>query len=129
VREAARCALAVLTLLACAEGPAGDPDLVVGVAVSPTPALVGAGRVLVTLADADGAPIGGATVVVSGRPPDGGAMVVDTAREQAPGSYAAAAFPFGTAGEWTLEARAGLGDGRQAAAVHPILVVGRPTSP
>jgi hypothetical protein len=84
---------------------------------------------VVTLADAGGAPIDGATVVLSARPPDGGTAVVDTAREQAPGSYAAAAFPFGAAGEWTLEARARLADGRQAAAEHPILVVGRPGRP
>jgi hypothetical protein len=125
----ALCALAALSLAACGEGPADDPDVVLGVAVSPTPAIVGASRVVVTVADPAGAPLGGATVVLSGHPPDGGAAVVDTAREQATGSYASAAFPFGSAGEWTLEARARLADGRQAVAGHPILVVGRPSPP
>lgn len=120
--------LAGLAGAGCGEPPSGDPGLVLSVAVSPTPATVGPGRVLVTLSDAAGAPIGGATVVVSGRPPEG-ALVTDTARAQAPGSYAAAAFPFGATGEWTLEAHARLADGRETRAEHRIRVVGRPTSP
>jgi nitrogen fixation protein FixH len=120
--------LAGLAGAACGEPRSSDADLVFSVAVSPTPAMVGPGRVLVTLSDRTGAPIEGATVVLSGRPPAGD-PVLDTAREQAPGSYAAAAFPFAAPGEWTLEASARLPDGREASARHPIRVVGRPTPP
>lgn len=71
--------------------------------------------------------MGGATVVVSGHTPsEGGSILPDTAREEAPGRYVAPAFPFGTAGEWSLEVRAHLPDGRVAAAKHPIRVIGPP---
>jgi hypothetical protein len=122
-------ALLALAAAACGDQPGGDPGLVLTVAVSPTPALVGSGRILVALADAAGTPVGGATVLVTGTPPDGGAAVVDTAREQGPGSYAAPAFPFAAPGDWSLVARAQLPDSRRAEAVHAIRVVGRPSLP
>ena len=121
---------AVVLVLTCAAsglacGPAPpDSGLVLGIAVSPTPAIVGPSRVLVTLADTD-APVSGATVILSGRPPGGRDLIVDTAREQGPGSYAAAAYPFTAPGEWVLTARASLPDGRAAEAGHAILVVER----
>ena len=55
-----------------------------------------------------------ALVVVTARPPEEGAAVVDTAQEEAPGRYVAAEFPFDTPGEWTLEGSARLADGRRA---------------
>ena len=131
-----RCApfpLAVLLLVAGACWPAapeGDPSLLLTVAVSPTPATLGPARVLVSLADSSERPVQGAQVVVTGRlTGDGTSPVVeDTAREEAPGRYVAADFPFAVAGEWVLEARALLADGRRAAADHPIRPVRRPRS-
>ena len=115
---------AALPLAACAEPDPNAPLLTV--AVSPTPAIVGTGRVLVTLSDPSGLPLEGATVILNGRAPGGAEPVVDTAEEQAPGSYAVGDFPFDRPGDWTLEAVARLPDGRETARDHPILVVGRP---
>lgn len=122
-----RAALALALVLAggCGEPPSGDPGLALAVSVSPTPAVAGPARVLVSLSDR-GAPVSGARVVLTGRPPEGGQPALDTAREQGPGSYAVAEFPLDAAGDWLLTARAYLPDGRRTEGAHPIHVVGRP---
>jgi hypothetical protein len=122
-------ALVLAALLPAGCGEPANPDLLLTVAVSPTPALVGAGRVVATLSGPDGAPIPGATVTVSGHPPEGSTHAPVAAPEQAPGSYAADAFPFDAPGDWTLEARATLPDGREVRMEHLIRVVGRPGLP
>ena len=104
----------------------GEPEHVLEIAVSPTPATVGSARILLTLSDTAGVPLSGATVVVNGRSPTGLPQAVDTAHEDGPGRYVVDAFPFDTTGEWSLEGRARLLDGRVAVAEHPIRVVGPP---
>lgn len=126
MRRGRRGSLLLAALAAGCGEPGASPALTLDVAVSPTPATVGPGRILLALDDSTGAPVPGALVVVTGRPPAGVGRVTDTAEEQAPGRYAAAAFPFGAPGEWTLEASARLPDGRSVAATHPIRVVGPP---
>ncbi len=49
-----------LLLAACTEPPPGDPGLSLTVAVSPTPATVGAGRIVIALAAREGSPVDGA---------------------------------------------------------------------
>lgn len=119
--------LAALAVGACrSEGPPpGDPSVVTEVRVSPTPARVGAGRVLVTVSDTAGRPAPGATVEVTGVMSHAGMVpVVDTAAEEAPGRYAVPDFGFTMAGDWVLEVRVRLPDGRRGARDHPIRVVG-----
>lgn len=118
--------LAPLAAAGCAEAPSERPGPTLTIAVSPTPATVGPARILLALSDSIGAPVASALVVVTARPPEEGAAVVDTAQEEAPGRYVAAEFPFDAPGEWTLKGSARLADGRRAAARHPIRVVGPP---
>src|SRR5690606_17204272 len=95
-----------------AEGPErGDAGLLLSAAVSPTPATVGPGRILLSLAGPDGAPIPAARIVVRARAPRGAALA-DTAVEEAPGRYAVPGFPFDEPGQGAREARAEPPDGR-----------------
>ena len=107
-------------------GSEAAPAATLSVAVSPTPATVGPGRILLALVDSAAAPVPGAAVSVTARPPGGAEPRTVDAAEEAPGRYVVAAFPFDVPGDWTLEARARLPAGGETAARHPILVVGPP---
>jgi hypothetical protein len=103
------------------------------VRVSPTPATLSGGRILVALDDTAGRPVPDAVVQVTGQMTHAGMVpVVDTASQEAPGRYAVPAFGFTMAGDWVLEVRARLPDGREAAADQPIRVAdmgGGPDAP
>lgn len=110
--------------LGCVDPPPSDPSLVMEVGVSPTPALMGEAQLRVELSDTSGAPIRRARVVVTGLPPhDESGSVVDTATERRPGLWVVDDFRLSVPGEWTLEARATLPDGRVVGRDHPILVL------
>lgn len=98
------------------------------VAVSPTPATVGGGRVRVQIHDTAGRPVDEARVRVTGLMTHAGMVpVTDTAAFRSGGLWTVDAFDFTMAGDWVLEVRAELPDGRQGAVDHPIRVVSPPT--
>ena len=129
---AARLSLPVLALLpglllaSCrGEMETGDAELVLEVAISPTPPAVGQARLIITLQDTSGAPVEGAEIVVEGNMSHAGMVpVVDTAQAEGPGRYGISDFPFTMAGDWVLSLQATLPDGRWVRAQEPTNVVG-----
>jgi hypothetical protein len=103
----------------------GDPSLRLEVSLSPTPPAVGPARVIITLNDTLGTPVEGALVVVEGNMIHAGMVpVVETAQAEDPGRYGISAFTFTMAGDWVLDLRATLPDGRWVRTRHPTNVVG-----
>ena len=93
--------LCVAVLGACARDIAGNG---VGLtwALQPAPPTVGAAVLALTLADASGAPMGGATVRLEGHMSHAGmAPVIASGRERQPGHYDVP-FSFTMAGDWIL---------------------------
>ena len=129
---AARLSLPVLALLpglllaSCrGEMETGDAELVLEVAISPTPPAVGQARLIITLQDTSGAPVEGAEIVVEGNMSHAGMVpVVDTAQAEGPGRYGISDFRFTMAGDWVLSLQATLPDGRWVRAQEPTNVVG-----
>ena len=93
--------LLVTAALAC--GPGAAPPFDVDVAVSPTPPIVGPGRVIVMVQSPDGGPLARATVTVEGQT-QGGPLVRMSAAPEGPGLYTVDEFPFGRPGEWRVMA-------------------------
>lgn len=118
--------LLALSLAGCrGEAETGDPDLVLDVAISPTPPVVGQARLIITLEDASGAPLENALIVVEGNMSHAGMIpVVDTARAEGSGQYGISGFRFTMAGDWVLSLHATLPDGRWVRAQEGINVVG-----
>ncbi len=104
----------LLLLPGCRGAPEqGDPGLQLELGISPTPPAVGPARLLISLADASGAPLEGASIRVEGTMSHAGmAPVLDTAVAEGPGRYAVPSFRFTMAGDWVLIVRASLPDGR-----------------
>ncbi len=114
-------------LLACAgcgpPGDAGDLSLEVRLGVSPTPPIQGPTRLLVEVADPDGAPAGPGTVDVEGSPDGGGeARGPEPGVPQAPGRWVVPSFDFRAPGPWTVVVRVRLDDGRQTVRRFPVRV-------
>ena len=104
----------------------GDPGLVLSIAISPTPPMVGDARLIISLSDTSGAPVGGARIEVEGNMSHAGMVpVVDTALAEAPGRYGITDYTFTMAGDWYLDVRATLPDGRWVSARKPVNVVVR----
>lgn len=116
----------VVTTAACrGDFDVGDPGLVVSLAVSPTPPMVGEARLIISLADSAGHPISDAIVEVEGNMTHAGMVpVIDTATAEDPGRYGISDFRFTMAGDWVLDVRATLPDGRWARTRKPANVVG-----
>lgn len=92
---------------------AGDPELVIDLAISPTPPGVGPARLIITLEDTSGTPLDGARIVVEGNMSHAGMVpVLDTASADMGGRYYVPAFDFTMAGDWVLTVEAMLPDGR-----------------
>lgn len=103
----------------------GDPGLVLSVAISPTPPMAGQARLIISLADTLGEPVSGATIEVEGNMSHAGMVpVVDTAVAEGPGHYGISDFSFTMAGDWILDLRATLPDGRWVRTRKPAYVVG-----
>jgi hypothetical protein len=109
------------------EGAPSSPDLVLDLAISPTPPMVGPAQFVASLQDTTGAPLQGATVVIRGDMTHAGmAPVMDTARAIGPGRYGIQAFVFTMAGDWILTVEASLPDGRHASITRSTTVVSPP---
>jgi hypothetical protein len=94
---------------------AGDPDLVLDLAISPTPPAVGAARLIITLRDTAGVALDGAEILVEGNMSHAGmAPVRATAEAEGDGRYSVQDFRFTMAGGWVLTTHATLPDGRWA---------------
>jgi hypothetical protein len=104
----------VLTLLlaGCARGATDLSDVQVDVAIDPSPPQVGSASILITLRDAGGQPISGATMELEGNMNHAGMVpVLAQASEVATGQYHAD-LEFTMAGDWFLLVWADLPDGR-----------------
>ena len=109
---------------------AGDPGLLMDLAISPTPPGVGPARLIITLRDTLGAPVGGARIVVEGNMSHAGMVpVLDTASADVEGRYYVPEFDFTMAGDWVLTLEAILPDGRTARIQQPLRVTRTPGRP
>jgi hypothetical protein len=103
---------------------AGDPDVQVRLGISPTPPLVGAARVLVEVRDGD-TPATDATVTLEGSMNHAGMVpVLDSAEALEPGQYVVPDFDFNMSGDWVVEVRIRLPDGRMVTRRFPVRVTG-----
>ncbi len=118
-------ALLAATLLGCrGDVDAGDPDVRVRLGISPTPPLVGATRVLVEVRDGD-TPATDATVTLEGSMNHAGMVpVLDSAEALDPGQYVVPDFDFNMSGDWVVEVRVQLPDGRMVTRRFPVRVTG-----
>ena len=107
------------------EAETGDPGLVLDVAISPTPPVVGQARLIITMEDTSGAPMEDARIVVEGNMSHAGMTpVVDTAQAEGSGQYGISDFRFTMAGDWILSLHATLPDGRWVRVQERTNVVG-----
>jgi hypothetical protein len=115
MRNLARLLLAALLLLGtvgCARGGRDLPDVGLDLVIEPQPPQIGPATVTVTLTDAAGQPLSGATVELEGNMSHAGMVpVLASASEEAPGRYRAA-LEFTMGGDWFILVRADLPDGR-----------------
>jgi len=103
----------------------GDPGLILDVAISPTPPVVGQARLIITMEDTSGAPMEDARIVVEGNMSHAGMTpVVDTAQAEGSGQYGISDFGFTMAGDWILSLYATLPDGRWVRVQERTNVVG-----
>jgi hypothetical protein len=104
--------LAILALAGCQGEEAGLDDVVVELTVLPDPPYVGPATVVVTLADDQGAPIEGATLLLEGNMTHAG-MVPSfaDASEVSPGRYEAV-LDLTMGGDWYILVQGKLPDGR-----------------
>jgi hypothetical protein len=118
-----------LLMTGCRGGPdTGDESLVLEVAISPTPPVVGPARLIITLHDTAGVPLENAEILVEGNMSHAGMVpVLGTAEEEREGHYAVPDFRFTMAGDWIITARATLPDGRWVQTMTSTQVVGAPT--
>jgi len=113
-RRRAPLGAALALALACACGRGADPaaDVSLDVSWDPAPASVGATTFTLTLADAGGAPVEGASVEVEGNMSHAGMVpVLGTADEVGPGRYVVE-LDLTMGGDWFLLVDAMLPDGR-----------------
>ena len=105
-------ALASLALAGCAAPASTEPNVAIQHEISPHPPAVGPASVTLTLSDAGGAPVTGATLRVEGNMSHPGMEpVFGDATEVAPGRYRAP-LEFTMAGDWYILVDATLSDGR-----------------
>ncbi len=132
IRQALIPALAMPFLVAgCGEVPdTGDPSLVLELAISPTPPLVGPARLIITLYDTLGVPLEEAQVQVEGEMDTVEMTPVSAAaEEEGEGRYSVPRFVFTMPGDWVLTTRATLPDGRWAQTMTATRVLGPPRDP
>lgn len=119
----------LLVLLAVVGGcrgdvDAGDPDVAVRLGISPTPPLVGPTRVLVEVRDGDRPAVDAAVALEGSMNHAGMVPVLDSAVALDPGQYVVPDFDFTMSGDWTVEVRVRLADGRTLARRFPVRVTG-----
>ena len=128
-RNAFLASFALLPLIAGCE--AVDGSVAVDIRFAPTPPMEGENRLVVSLEDRDedpGAPVEGATVVVTPHQPDGEMGPESTElEEEGGGLYVADPFTVPRAGEWRVEAEVTLPDGTQERAQRRITVAASPS--
>ena len=113
------CSLLPIGSAGCGAGGEADLGLNVDVGISPTPPVVGATRLLVSVSDSEGNPVVGAEVRVEGNMSHAGmAPVFGNAQEEGDGVYVVPGFRFTMAGDWILTVRVTLPDGRQGSYEH-----------
>jgi hypothetical protein len=101
-----------LILVGCRGRGTAGPNLGVTLAVTPQPPKVGPATVVVTLSDADGKPLSGASVKLEGNMTHAGMKpVFADATEVTAGRYEAS-LEFTMGGDWFIIVRATLPDGR-----------------
>jgi hypothetical protein len=102
----------LLSLAACGRGGRDLADVGVDLAIEPDPPRLGPAVISITLTDAGGQPISGATVELEGNMSHAGMVpVFAQATEIAPGRYQAD-LEFTMGGDWFILVRAELPDGR-----------------
>ena len=116
-------------MVACAgrseAGDFGQDYAKIELRVVPSPTGVGPVQLALTLADASGKPIDGATVAVEGAMTHAGMeSVVAQASGQGNGRYLVESFSFTMGGDWLLIVRATLSDGRRVQQTFPVKGVG-----
>ena len=121
---AAAALLLVFGALAPAPGCGRPADASSGIVltldVAPTPPVEGELRVEVTAKDAEGRPVTAGTVELEGNMSHPGMKPsLASAREEAPGVYRGT-LELTMPGDWLLEARLALPDGREARATIPL---------
>ena len=104
----------MIMVAGCQRGQDTDlPEITINLAVTPDPPEVGQSTVILTVSDAEGQPISGATLELEGNMNHAGMTpVFGTASEISPGRYEAP-FQFTMGGDWFILVKAGLPDGRQ----------------
>jgi hypothetical protein len=123
-------AMVLSAALALACGPderLGDPTIDLEVGVSPTPATIGSVRVLVATHDLSGAPLPVERLRITARPPEGSGAAPPPTFDlpgDASGQFAVPGLALSVRGDWVLEVRVDLLDGRWAMREQPIHVVG-----
>lgn len=119
--------LALITMGCRGEVDSGDESLSLSLAISPTPPAVGTARLLISLHDSLDAPLADARIAVEGNMSHAGMIpVLDTALAGDPGSYTVPEFPFSMAGDWFIDVKAVLPDGRRTQRRFTAHVVGNP---
>jgi hypothetical protein len=102
----------IVLLAGCARGDQDPSDVQVDLAIEPSPPRVGPASILITLRDAGGQLISGATIELEGDMNHAGMVpVLAQASEVAAGQYQAT-LEFTMAGDWFVLVRADLPDGR-----------------
>lgn len=106
------------------EVDAGDPQVSVRLGISPTPPLVGPTRMLVEIQEGE-TPVTDAAVAVEGSMNHAGMVpVLDSAEALDPGRYVVPDFDFNMPGDWYVEVRVRLQDGRMVTRRFPVRVTG-----
>lgn len=116
-------ALAVVAVACGSErSRTGDPDLMVEILVSPTPASAADTRVVVLLTDRGVAP-DSAVVSLTAEGP-GSSFDTGPLRIDAPGRFVSAPLSFSDPGDWTMTVSVRMLDGRAATFRRPVTVSG-----
>jgi len=117
--------LLALALWGCrGDADTGDPEVSVRLGISPTPPLVGPTRMLVEIGER-GTPTSEARVSIEGSMNHAGMVpVLDSATILDDGRYVVPAFDFNMAGDWIVEVRVELPDGRRLVRRFPVRVSG-----
>ena len=103
---------ALLILVSCGRGASDLPDVGVALAVEPEPARIGPATITITLSDARGQPISGATVELEGNMNHAGMVPVSAQASEVTGGQYQADLEFTMGGDWFILVRAELPDGR-----------------
>ncbi len=124
------CLLALATLLVALAGcgrvqkaaPAADDGLTITMTVEPSPPMIGDGTVVLTVKDAAGRPVDGATVEIEGNMSHAGMKPSFGKVEDGQGGVYRVPLQWTMGGDWYVDVKLTLADGKTATRRFPVTV-------